>query len=83
MWPNRSDATDRWVSRIIWSNVDPACQLGFARRPPQLPNDDTFDDNRDDSGPLNYAPYGPKMPLSCLVTIPAWSWQSARMARMY
>jgi hypothetical protein len=29
-------------------------------RSPQLPNDDSSDDNRDDSGPLNYAPYSPK-----------------------
>jgi hypothetical protein len=43
--------------------------------PPQLPNDDSSDDNRDDSGPLNYAPYSPETHLSCLVTSPARSWQ--------
>jgi hypothetical protein len=52
-----------------------ACRRGFARRPSQLPNDDSFDDNRDDNGTSNYAPYSPKMHLSCLVTAPARSWQ--------
>jgi hypothetical protein len=37
------------------------CWLRFARRPSQLPDDDSSDDNRDDSGPLNYVPYSPKM----------------------
>jgi hypothetical protein len=49
--------------------------MRFGRRPSQLPNDYSSDDNRDDSGPLNYVPYGPKMRTSCLVTAPAWSWQ--------
>jgi hypothetical protein len=52
-----------------------ACRLGFPRRPSHLPNDDSSDDNRDDSGPVNYVPYSPKMRVSCLVTAPACSWQ--------
>lgn len=52
-----------------------ACRRGFARRRSQWPNDDCFDDNRDDCGPLNYTPYSPKMHLSCLVVAPACSWQ--------
>jgi hypothetical protein len=34
----------------------------------QLPNDDSSDDNRDDSGPGSYARYSPKTHLSCLIT---------------
>jgi hypothetical protein len=45
-----------------------ACRLGFARLPSQWLNDDSSDDNRDDSGPVNHAPYSPKMHVSCLVT---------------
>jgi hypothetical protein len=52
-----------------------ACRLGFARRPSQLSNDDTSDDNRDDSGPPNYVRYSPKMHVSSLITAPACSWQ--------
>jgi hypothetical protein len=52
-----------------------ACWLRFARRASQLPNDDSSDDNRDDSGHLNYVPYSAKMHVSCLVTSPACSWQ--------
>ena len=52
-----------------------ACRLGFARRPSQLPNDDSSDDNRDDSGPVNNAPYKPKIHLSPLVRAIARSWQ--------
>jgi hypothetical protein len=48
-----------------------ACRLRFARRPSQSPNDDSADDNRDDSGLLNYVPYSPKMHVSRLVTAPA------------
>src|ERR1700758_5214162 len=48
---------------------------GFVRLWSQLPNDDNFDDNGDDCGPLNYAPYSPKMYLSCLVRVTARSWQ--------
>lgn len=33
--------------------------------------DDSLDDSRDDTGPLNYGPYSPKVHLSCLVTTPA------------
>jgi hypothetical protein len=52
-----------------------ACWLRFVRRPSQLPNNDSSDDNRDDSGPLSYVPYSPKMHVSCLITAPACSWQ--------
>jgi hypothetical protein len=52
-----------------------ACRRGFAPRRSQLRNDDSSDDNRDDTGPLNYVPYGPKMHVSCLVSDPARSWQ--------
>jgi hypothetical protein len=52
-----------------------ACPMRFGRPPSQLPNDDSSDDNRDESGPLNYFRFGPKMQTSCLVTTPARSWQ--------
>jgi hypothetical protein len=47
----------------------------FARRRRQLPDDDSSDDNRDDSEPLNYAPYSAKTRPSCLFRAPARSWQ--------
>jgi hypothetical protein len=31
--------------------------------PSQLPNDDSFDDNRDDNHSLNYGNYGPAIPV--------------------
>ena len=37
----------------------PGSQPGFARRPSKLPNGNSSDDNRDDSGPFNYAPTAP------------------------
>jgi hypothetical protein len=52
-----------------------ACRRGLPSGGSQLSNDDSFDDNRDDCGPLNYTPYSPKMHLSCLITAPARSWQ--------
>jgi hypothetical protein len=66
--PIDADAND-----VAYSLV--ACRLGFARRPSQLPHDDSCDDNRDDSGTLNYVPHNPKMQVSCLVTAPACCWQ--------
>lgn len=56
-----------------------ACRRGFARRWSQLRNDGSSDDNRDDTGPLNYFPYRPKMHVSCLVSDPARSWQCERL----
>ena len=50
-----------WFKRI-WSLA-----AGFAQRPSQLRYDDSFDDNRDDCGTLDYVPYSPKMPYC------AWS----------
>jgi hypothetical protein len=52
------------ITAIYWgssgSNGYGRLPAGFARRRSQLPNDDSFDDNRDDCGPLNYVPYTPK-----------------------
>jgi hypothetical protein len=67
-------ATATYGGQVVQTDMV-ACRLGFARWPSQLPNDDSSDDNRDDSGPLNYVPYCPKMQVSCLVTAPACSWQ--------
>jgi hypothetical protein len=41
----------------------------------ELALDDSCDDNGDDSGSLNHHRYGPKTSLSCLVRVPACSWQ--------
>lgn len=59
----------KWFKRI-WSLAGRGLPGG-----PQLPNYDNADDNRDDSGPVNYARYSPKTHLSCLITAPACSWQ--------
>jgi hypothetical protein len=58
-----------------------ACRRGFAQQRSQLPNDDSFDDNREDCGPPNYNPYSPNMYLSCLATAPACSWQCGGQGR--
>jgi hypothetical protein len=54
----------------IWSLA--GCGLPGGRH--SCPNDDSADD-RDDSAPLNYVPYSPKMHVSFLVTASASSWQ--------
>ena len=41
----------------------------------ELALNDSCDDNRDDRGSLNHHRESPQMPLSCLVTAPARSWQ--------
>jgi hypothetical protein len=51
---------------VVPGSVCPAAKM--------LSNDDSSDD-RDDSGPLNYDRYSPKMHLPCLVTTSARSWQ--------
>jgi hypothetical protein len=67
------------VTAIYWGQVVQtemiAYRLGVCPAAAQLSNDDSSDDNRDDTGPLNYAPYSPKIHLSCLVMAPACSWQ--------